>query len=130
MKRRTFISMPLFGFFSCSVIARPTETKPVKETPYALPTVFFELLSIFDSPQEAASLGQLYLKNNNFLRDHMTLLSAMGINEKFPHDPISLFEKRRAHDYQFGNTVILDGWVLSAAEVSLCCAATLCVSNA
>lgn len=128
MKRRTFLSAPVLGCFSLLPFISSVDIKNNLTSEGAL--VFDIFPSFFSDPMSAASVGKEYLDSHPELLDSEQLLSNMGISGSSSNQAkVSLFENRRSEDYLVSNTVNIDGWILSMAEVSLCCAVAISLTN-
>lgn len=123
MKRRTFFLTSLLIFMNKSVSGKSTSV----DDRFATSDDFHELLSAHNSPHELARLGDQYLRLAPAFNDADVLFLNLGLDNP-SSDKLRLYEQKRARDFQLGDTVSVDGWVLSKAEVSLCCAASMCLS--
>jgi len=129
MKRRTFLCIPILGLFSSAIFRRDEASYPVNLNNKTR-TIFEELSTIFSDPNDAAYIGKKYLSTHPELLNHNQLMQDMGIKiNSLNENVISEFENQRYEDYRLSKTIIIDGWVLSKAEVSLCCATSLLLTN-
>ena len=128
MKRRTILCMPILGLFSSLSYSANDSLR--QELNQQARIIFSDLSSVFSDIKSAASIGEKYLLKNPELNNSTQLLSNLGFqNNLVGGNPVILFEKQRADDYRYSNTINLDGWVLSKAEVSLCCAASILLTH-
>lgn len=121
MKRRTFFGLSALLLTSKMAMAHGKtkfEINPALD-------LCDELLCYLKHPSEAASIGYDYLMNHPDLNDTMQLIKSVGVDTASSGQFVSKFEAQREHDFTIGNTVIVDGWVLSNAEISLCAIASL-----
>lgn len=92
------------------------------------------LSCLFRHPEGAAQLGQRYLETTADKPDIMRLVELIGKHlelesgpiHKVPEDELRASLARRIRtDFSRGNTVALDGWVLSVTEARLCALVSL-----
>jgi len=111
MKRRTFVLIPLLMPF----LNGAANAKPTREPQFS----YVNLLENLTNPAAAAELGEQYLKTNPSMSARARLEEAVG-NESATIFSSSIFELKRAKDFELGEIVCVEGWVLSKAELSLC----------
>ena len=92
---------------------------------------FAELEAMFSDVESAYAVGCRYLGLADAERDLAALLKTAGLNSIDPNTPVrSAIQLQRQDDFRTGNTLILDGWVLAKAEVSVCAVLVLCHRDA
>ena len=83
-----------------------------------------ELATLFSTPQHAVEIGMRYLQLNPDKADRHTLLNDLfgrtSTSRKSPSSLADLVSGLQERDFRDGVVVVLDGWVLARAEVSLC----------
>lgn len=91
------------------------------------------LLRCFSNPAEAAEVGRRYLAGKPELADVEQLMRDVGLDDANSSAQDATvngqFEAAKRHDFTVGNTVCLEGWILSKAEASLCALAYLSPLN-
>jgi len=132
MKRRTFIWTPLLLSLGLSL-------RPDVHANSALASTRQDrlrcepLLRCFTNPADAAEVGRRYLTDKPELANVEQLMRDLGLNSAHASDQVATvndqFEAAKRHDFTVGNTVCLEGWVLSKAEASLCALAYLSSPN-
>lgn len=116
MKRRTF-----FGISSLLLTSKVSVANTTPEhASHVMPSACDELLCYIENPAEAAAIGSDYLTTNPDLNDTSRLLKSAGVHATKAGEVVSAFESQRQTDFAAGDTVVVDGWVLSNAEMSLC----------
>jgi hypothetical protein len=81
------------------------------------------LLVLFDRPDSAAAVGREYLREHPDEVDVSTLLAAL--DSAGPRSLHEWLRWRQAHDFEHGQTVTVQGWVLARTEARLCVLAAL-----
>jgi len=127
MKRRNFIFTPFL------LIAGNSLAGIQRDAGYSLnpsSQSVAQLLKQFREPLFAAEVGKQYLYDNPSL-DKQELAFAIGLNDSSEsyHSVYQQFENKKARDFEVGNTLCIEGWVLSKAEVSLCALAFIATLN-
>jgi len=128
MKRRTFIWTPLL--LSLGLSLRPgahantalalTRQDRLKCGP---------LLRCFTNSAYAAEVGRRYLADKPEPANVEQLMRDVGLNSAQVATVNDQFEAAKRHDFTVGNTICIEGWVLSKAEASLCALAHLSSIN-
>lgn len=137
MKRRNFIFTPFLLVAGNSLFARNSFANSkfkVGDSLSASTQEVTALLKKFRRPLSAAAVGKQYLHDNPSL-DEQKLIGSVGLSNDssngFESDDSvhQLFASKKAHDFEVGNILCLNGWVLSEAEVSLCALAFIATLN-
>jgi len=118
MKRRTF-----FGLSALLLTSKVSMAHDLKAN--SVTGLCDELLCYLQHPAEAASIGHSYLTRHPELNNAAQLIKQAGVSTANSGQFINNFEAQRERDFAKGNTVLIDGWVLSNAEISLCAIASL-----
>ncbi len=83
-----------------------------------------ELQKLFSTPQHAVDIGLRYLQAHPEKADRRTLIRDVmgrGVISSTSHDSLpNLVSAWQERDFRDGAVVVLDGWVMARAEVSLC----------
>lgn len=126
MKRRKFLLSSLLmmlGFSAISpVSSRSLFRLGVPSTGSCSATDSLrELRALFSNPEHAKAIGKAYLSSPRVAHCWDTLARGAGLDLRSPH--ISMKEHirdRSGKDFARGETVIVNGWVLSKTEASAC----------
>lgn len=134
MKRRTFIWTPLLLSLGVSSKLNAQAASIIDQQTKAN---YQPLLQRFRDSSDAAEVGRHYLADKPQLANIERLTRDLGLapldtsNENTQaENVINQFEGAKQHDFTVGNTVCIEGWVLSKAEASLCALAYLSSINA
>ena len=99
-------------------MAAARKTRPVDSR-----TLARALAGLFSTPASARAIGICYLREYPERSDRRLLLADLGLAGPGAHDVPSL--RRHLHDVQqqdfiAGNTVMVNRWILSRTEASVC----------
>lgn len=96
-------------------------------TPFGLgashPSAELDVRGLFTAPGSAASIGRAYLHLHPLKADRAALIRdiTLGDHRHSSGTPLArLVGEWQRRDFGEGRIVVLDGWVLSLTEVSLC----------
>lgn len=98
------------------------------------PTDAERLVRAFSCPESAAELGRAYLATAPRERSPAVLVDSIAANLPAGHMVLrtgddkqlkSLLARRLKEDFTAGNTVTVDGWIISKTEARLCALAAL-----
>lgn len=118
MKRRNFVLLTGLGI---SAIALPTWYYKYRDLKYNQLLAEPELLSHIWDGNTISEIGETYreqFSDENSERQLVTLLSNHVLTDLATIT--ELLRKRIKNDYKTGNTVIIDGWILSKTEARQC----------
>ena len=118
MKRRNFFLLSLAGLATLAVPSYYVWRKKNKKTnPLYEPRI---LTTILD-PSDIVKMGRIYSEQfpNSGLEEKLQYLLIGKVNAENV-DIVSILEQEVKKDYATGNTVILDGWILSETEAVQC----------
>lgn len=123
MNRRRFISSLAACFYSTALFQ--SSLLHAKTTSIHDKEINSAISGVFSNTESAKVIGQHYLDNFPFSANKERLLHESGIhdlNRDFAdkHTIKKLLIKKQKADFQKGNTVIIENWVLSRSEASLC----------
>ncbi|MGY8913962.1 MAG: hypothetical protein ACKVJF_02615 [Flavobacteriales bacterium] len=127
MKRRNFFLLSLAGLATVAVPSYCVwKNRSDKKNPLYEPRI---LTTILD-PSDIVEIGRIYceqfpengleIKLQDFLTDNVNTTN---------RDLMDILEQDVRKDYETGNTVILDGWILSETEAVQCALFSLSESN-
>jgi hypothetical protein len=118
MNRRSFVILGTVGLAGVSI---PSAYSYINDFKYAEPFARPESLSLIMEPQTIRLLGEMYLLQRpyeNSDRALLSLISEGGADHSNPSD-YNLASKIR-RDFVTGNTIVIDGWILSLTEARQC----------
>lgn len=131
MKRREFLLSSILTTLGFSVIS-PVSSRSLSRL--GAPSTgscsatdsLRELRALFSNPEHAKAIGKAYLSTPNTAHCRDTLARAAGLDLRSPHIPMrEHIRDRSGKDFARGETVIVNGWVLSKTEASACALLTL-----
>ncbi|GAB5554552.1 MAG: hypothetical protein Sapg2KO_41430 [Saprospiraceae bacterium] len=117
MKRRMFL--PLAGL-GITAIALPTWYYQSRVPSYDPLISEPELLSYIWDSETIREIGEQYLKNAPKERSKRKLVSELSNNISEDLPTIETLRQSITKDYKDGNTIMLDGWILSKTEARQC----------
>lgn len=79
------------------------------------------LTDLFSDPAAAIEIGNVYLQDCPGSELPQCLLSGVGFGPAAPRrlEPAE-FHRRRLRDFEHGNTLLLDGWIMARSELCAC----------
>ncbi|MEE9494522.1 MAG: hypothetical protein V3W04_14230 [Gammaproteobacteria bacterium] len=130
MNRRQFTQSIFYSLAAYAVSAKaslfPDQTSPIKSSQAeATSTLARNLSRLFSSPKNASAIGQRYIELYpekmsstqlaNDLGDEIIKLALSGDNMLKQR-----IARQQQNDFSEGNTVIVNNWILSRTEASVC----------
>ena len=131
MKRREFLSnsaLAILGLsFSQSVLSNTlNQTESVPTFQSVDPDSLRELRGVFSNLDHAKAIGRAYLETQHAVRHTDELAKRSGLDLRSPDTPMKEHIRERSRsDFSQGNTVVVNGWVLSVSEACVCALLTL-----
>ncbi|WP_297694622.1 hypothetical protein [uncultured Eudoraea sp.] len=124
MKRRKFLLISIFALFLSLISLWYFKFKSATTKALSYPT---DLSEICDR-ETLIQIGNTYMKLTNendkrYLKELLAKDAGMMVN-----DLKNSLKSKVAEDFNTGNTILLDGWLLSITEARQC--AFLCISEA
>lgn len=118
MKRRNFILLTGVGI---SAIALPTWYYKYRDLEYDQLLTEPELLSHIWDGKTISQIGEIYLKQFSDENSERKLIKLLSRSDSPELTTTSLMLQQKITDhYNMGNTVMIDGWVLSKTEARQC----------
>lgn len=117
MKRKNFILLSGLGI---SAIAIPTLYFNFRELEYDSSLKSPEFLSNFLNGKSIIEIGELYLKQVPDENNERKLVSLLPISHTSDNNTIEILQQQITDDYISGETIIVDGWILSKTEARQC----------
>lgn len=117
MKRKNFILLSGLGI---SAIAIPTLYFNFRELEYDSYLKSPEFLSNFLDGKSIIEIGELYLKQVPDENNERKLVSLLPISHTSDNNTIEILQQQITDDYISGETIIVDGWILSKTEARQC----------
>ena len=117
MKRKNFILLSGLGI---SAIAIPTWYFNFRELEYDSSLKSPEFLSNFLDGKSIIEIGELYLKQVPDENNERKLVSLLPISDTSDNNTIEILQQQITDDYISGETIIVDGWILSKTEARQC----------
>ena len=117
MKRKNFILLSGLGI---SAIAIPTWYFNYRELEYDSSLKNPEFLSNFLDSKSIIEIGKLYLKQVPNENSERKLVSLIPIGDFSDINTIEVIQQQITDDYKSGETIIIDGWILSKTEARQC----------
>ncbi|ALM08487.1 hypothetical protein SB49_12200 [Sediminicola sp. YIK13] len=127
MKRRNFFLLSLAGLATVAVPSYCVWKKSnKKKNPLYEPRILTTILE----PSDIVEMGKMYCNQfpDNGLEEKLQGFLTENIN-KDTSDLASILEQEVKKDYETGNTVVLDGWILSETEAVQCALFSISESN-
>lgn len=127
MKRRNFFLLSLAGL---ATVAVPSyyiwKNGNEKKNPLYEPKILTTILE----PSDIVEMGRMYSEQftDNGLEEKLQNFLTTNTDSK-NGDVASILEQEVKRDYETGNTVILDGWILSETEAVQCALFSISESN-
>lgn len=126
INRRTFLSL---GAAAACAVAGAANSVGVFSTVPPDRTLSRRLVDgLFTSPRHARAIGRRYLALVPAEADEGNLLAAL-LAGSGPADDLATLKshvrRRRQQDFERGDVVVIDGWVLARSETRLCALASL-----
>lgn len=117
MKRRNFI--PLMGL-GILAIALPTWYYKYHELEYDQLLTEPELLSYIWDSNTISKIGEIYGKHVSSENSEHELVTLLLNNVSADTITTEMLQQQITNDYKTGNTVMVDGWILSKTEARQC----------
>jgi len=117
MKRKNFILLSGLGI---SAIAIPTWYFNYRELEYDSSLKNPEFLSNFLDSKSIIEIGKLYLKQVPNENSERKLVSLIPIGDFSDINTVEIIQQQITDDYKSGETIIIDGWILSKTEARQC----------
>ena len=117
MKRRTFVQNVL----AASVFSGIPGSFRLSPNPPEAILYMPEIMHLFDDPTEVIEIGKSYLSLNPAHADELVLIEQ--IKGRFNYQPSSIeanLAKQVIKDFADGDTIRLNGWILSQTEAQQC----------
>ncbi|MET7028738.1 hypothetical protein [Sediminicola luteus] len=127
MKRRNFFLLSLAGLATVAVPSYCIWKKSnEKKNPLYEPRILTTILE----PSDIVEMGRMYCSQfpDNGLEEKLQDFLTDNVNTD-TDDLASMLEQEVKKDYETGNTVILDGWILSETEAVQCALFSISESN-
>jgi len=117
MKRKNFILLSGLGI---SAIAVPTWYYNFREIEYDSSLKDPEFLSNILDDKSILEIGEQYLKLVPNENSERKLVSLLQTNSSHEINTIQIVQQQITDDYKSGETIIIDGWILSKTEARQC----------
>lgn len=117
MKRNNFILLSGLGI---SAIAVPTWYFNFREFEYDSSLKNPELLSHLLDDKFIIEIGELYLKQFPNENNERKLVSLLTVRDFSDSNKIKIVQQQITNDFKSGETIIIDGWILSKTEARQC----------
>lgn len=117
MKRNNFILLSGLGI---SAIAVPTWYFNFREFEYDSSLKNPELLSHLLDDKSIIEIGELYLKQFPNENNERKLVSLLTVRDFSDSNKIKIVQQQITNDFKSGETIIIDGWILSKTEARQC----------
>ncbi len=127
MKRRNFFLLSLAGL---ATVAVPSYCVWKKSNEIKNPLYEPRILTTILEPSDIVELGKMYCSQfpDNGLEKKLQGFLTGNVNTD-TRDLVSILEQEVKKDYETGNTVVLDGWILSETEAVQCALFSISESN-
>lgn len=117
MKRKNFILLSGLGI---SAIAVPTWYYNFRELEYDSSLKDPEFLSNILDDKSILEIGEQYLKLVPNENSERKLISLLPVSASTEMNTIQIVQQQITDDYKSGETIIIDGWILSKTEARQC----------
>ena len=117
MRRKKFILLTGLGI---SAITLPTWYYNYRELEYDSSLMDPELLSHFLDSKSIDEIGKLYLKQVPDENSERKLISLLRNSTSSDINNIQIVEQQITDDFKSGETMMINGWVLSKTEARQC----------
>ena len=117
MKRKNFILLTGLGISS---IAFPTWYYNYRELDYDSSLKDPEFLSIFLDGKSISLIGDQYLKQVPNENSERILVSLLPNDSSSDINSVQFVQQQITNDFKSGETIIIDGWILSKTEARQC----------
>jgi len=126
MTRRRFITYSL-GYIAGFALLRKVEPFPATLHTHRFDSydLGFNLSRLFSDPRNAKVIGNRYLSQYPVKRDRELIIADLGLpphhSEIFNGNSLKRWlRESQQRDFTLGNTVMVDNWILSLTEATLC----------